>query len=319
MCLVSVVADAPAAHAEDPGWFTRALPLEHAAFGDQPVPAAVVHGKRGVDPQGRLSVVVFLHGFRGCAVAQMASEAVACGPDYARVPGRHLAREHVRAAGNSLLVIPQLKLMRRDGAPGRLAKAGGFAAFMRELLDEHLRTELGPGALSRVERIALVAHSAGYQAALAILNRGDLADRITTVVLLDALYAGTPGFAAWVRGDPARRLLTLHGHSGKPARNSRTLLRQLSRTGTATEQLPAALVMRPASADGSPGPAWPSFQAAQIPVGTPHAQLPAAHLAAILRWFESQPDTSAKNTRPGTRLPLPEDRARGSSVEFDRH
>jgi hypothetical protein len=265
--------------------FTRSLSLKHRAFHHPGVPDAVVHGRR-LGPKAAVDVVVFLHGFGGCALAQASSVPVDCGPGHDRVPGRGLAREHARAGGDSVLVVPQLALMRRDGSPGRFARQGGFTSFLREVLDESLAAELGPGAFGRVRRIALVAHSAGYQAALAILRSGDLSGRITDVVLLDALYGGTDEFAAWVAADARRRLISLHGASGKPARNTGVLLRGLRRKGVSVERLSAELLA--GLPTGPPvarqaGFELPPARALDGRLSTPHRRYAQEHLGTLVR------------------------------------
>jgi hypothetical protein len=265
--------------------FTRALRLKHGAFHHPGVPDAVVHG-RHLASKAAVDVVVFLHGFGGCALAQASSVPVDCGPGHDGVPGRGLAREHARAGGDSVLVVPQLALMRRDGSPGRFARRGGFASFLREVLDESLAAELGPGAFGRVRRIALLAHSAGYQAALAILRGGDLSDRITDVVLLDALYAGTDEFATWVAADARRRLISLHGARGKPARNTRVLLRRLRRRGVSVERLSAELLARlPTRPPGArrAGFDLPPARALAARLSTPHGRYAQEHLGRLVR------------------------------------
>lgn len=265
--------------------FTRALWLKHGAFHHPGVPDAVVHGRR-LAPKAAVDVVVFLHGFRGCALAQASSVPVDCGPGHDGVPGRGLAREHARAGGDSVLVVPQLALMRRDGSPGRFARRGGFTSFLREVLDESLAAELGPGAFGRIRRIALLAHSAGYQAALAILRSGDLSGRIADVVLLDALYAGTDEFAAWVAADARRRLISLHGARGKPARNTRVLLRRLRRKGVSVERLSAEVLARlPTRPLGAPqaGLDLPPARALAARLSTPHGRYAQEHLGRLVR------------------------------------
>lgn len=264
--------------------FTRALQLEHGAFRYPGLPNAVVHGRAPPDPAEPLDLVVFLHGFRGCALAQMSSEPVACAPARsegrvrAPIAGRKLARVHERASTRTLLVVPQLKLLARDGSPGRFGRAGGFAAFVRELLDHALVDVVGAGGFARLRRIALVAHSAGYQTALAILERGGMAERVRDVVLLDALYAGPRRFEQWLLEAPGRRLISLHAGRGKPARHSRSLARRLRRAGLVSLRFDDALLR----GERSSSPRAP-FRWAVAEVDTPHARFPQVHMASVLQ------------------------------------
>lgn len=255
------------------GGFTRELQLKHGAFSPPGVPNAVVHAGPAFEPTGPIDVLIFLHGFRGCARAQVASSPRPCGAAEA-VPGRHLGDIHRDAGTNTLLVVPQLKLMQRDGSPGRFARRGGFTAFLDELLNEGLSQQLGPRARARVRTVALLAHSAGYRAALAILESGDEAHLVRDVVLLDALYGGAPRFAAWLLDGERRRLISLHAGRGKTARFSQVLARRLER-----QHLERIRLSDPPLLPAQNRP----FRWAVEQVTTPHALFPQAHLVGLLQ------------------------------------
>ena len=276
MQAVGIPASAHGQHTAEQHTFE--LSLEHGAFSYKDLPNAVVHDPRSTAERnhGPLEVVVFLHGFRGCARAQMASRAVACGKRHPRVQGRALAEAHMAANAGTVLVIPQLRLLARDGSPGRFARTGGFRHFIQELCAE-MAPHWGPDAFSRIARIVLVAHSAGYRTALSILKASDLPELVRDVVLFDALYLGVDGFAAWVDSNPHHRLVCIHGKHGKPARNAARLVRLSQRHGTSVVSLSPAQVTEIAAN------AWPTFQIATAKVQTPHANFPRIHTAAVLR------------------------------------
>ena len=81
---------------------------------------------------------------------------------------------------------------------------GGLRDLLRELFTEHLRDALGcsldRGALDldALDRVVVVAHSGGYQAAAGAIELGDV-PRITEVDLLDALYGADDVFLHWIR------------------------------------------------------------------------------------------------------------------------
>jgi pimeloyl-ACP methyl ester carboxylesterase len=130
-----------------------------------------------------------------------------------------LIEEHDAAGMNSVVVVLQLAFMERTGRAGRLAEDGAFATLLRELLhapfEEHLGIEL------EQLPITLVAHSAGYESALAILEHGG-AD-VRTVILLDALYSGADRFASWLSDDDARTLISLYTGRASTYRESQRL------------------------------------------------------------------------------------------------
>lgn len=255
------------AHAQ----WTRRLELAHGAF-DQPrgVPEAIVHAPPSFDPRAPLRLVVFLHGYRGCADVLAASGPARCRPGAREQPGWDLLAHHDEAGTSTLFVIAQLALDVRDGSPGRFAREGGFRAFVDELLASLERELAARRTSADLASLTLVAHSAAFESALSILRAGSIP--ITNVVLLDALYSGAPAFLAWASADPARRLISIHAGAGTTGERNRDLARRARRTLGA-----AFLEGRELAAIQS------SHRVAVIRVRTPHAELPARHLADALR------------------------------------
>ena len=258
--------------------FTRELTLQHAAFHPAGVPNVVVHGAQP-PPSAPINLVVFLHGFRGCAKAIMAQEQVRCGD--ALVAGQNLAAPHDAAGTNSILVVPQLALLKRSGAPGAFGKDSEFRVFLKELLDDGLAGELGPGAFERLHEVVLIAHSAGYQAMLAILARGQVNEWVTRVVLLDALYGGNFELQKWLKQSTQRHVISLYSRRGKPAHNTKTLERSLRRAGHQTFALNPEDLSAHQNASVTVTPARAALAWAELK--TPHSEFPQAHLAAIER------------------------------------
>jgi hypothetical protein len=210
---------------------THAVELDAAAHHKRGAPSAVVHIPQGFDASAPLHLVVFLHGYKGCAQVLAASGTARCRKGDAEREGWGLAAQHDAANTNTLFVVPQLAYMRRDADPGCFAKQGCFRRFVQELLADALVPYLGrPRTLTDLASITFVAHSAGFRAALAVLERGEVDAHVRAVVLMDALYADEARFARWLQASPRARLASIHLGRGDTARRSRALARRLRRT-----------------------------------------------------------------------------------------
>jgi hypothetical protein len=258
--------------------FTVAAQLQHAAFRVPGVPSVIVHAPPGFDARGPLHLVIFLHGYSGCVPVLMARGEGRCRPQDPPTEGWDLGSYHDAAHTNTLFVVPQLALMQRNGRPGTFAQRDGFRAFLEELLSGPISEQLGgPRTLADVASLHLVAHSAGYQTALAILERGGVAGLVKSVVLFDALYGETPRFARYIEAHAPSglRFVSIALERGAPRRENESLLRRLRRTlghegvvSADASQLAAAVAEHPiVIATGTP----------------PHRLLPATHLAEVLR------------------------------------
>lgn len=171
--------------------------LRAGAFDLPGRPGAAVRVPPGYRPDRPLDLALYFHGHNGCVTTLLGSERRPCragGP--ARNPSR-LAEQIDASGANAVLVMPQLKFEEASGAPGRLARAGGMAALLEEVLGL-LAPALGARRFADVRRVSMMGHSGGYYAMGAILKAGDLGDRVAEVALLDALYGEAPTFEAWV-------------------------------------------------------------------------------------------------------------------------
>lgn len=257
--------------------FTLGAELEHAAFHHPGVPSVAVHAGPGFDPRAPLHLVVFLHGYNGCVTVLMAPGKARCAPRMAARDGWDLGRHHDAAGTGSLLIVPQLGFANRDSRPGAFGKAGGFRAFLEELLSETLAERLGGGRRLRdIASLTLVAHSAGYQAALAIAERGGVRGWLRAIVLLDALYSDTNRYARLLESPSARglRFVSLYLQRGAPRRENERLYRRLrSVFGNAVSDVDTDDLERGVSQH-------------RIVFGLgrpPHARLPEHHLASLVR------------------------------------
>lgn len=204
--------------------WTRELELTHGAFSIDGAPEAIVHAPADIRADEPLHVVLFLHGYRGCArVLAYTGDAVRCRAGARAQRGWGLLDAHDAAGTRSVMIVAQLAFDARDGSPGRFGRVGGVAAFLDEVLAA-LTSELGARRASDIASLTLLAHSAAFESSLAVIRHGGVEDQLRSVVLLDALYAGGPAFLAWARQDEARRLVVLFT-GGRTAERSRALAR----------------------------------------------------------------------------------------------
>jgi len=225
-----------------------------------------------------LSLVVFLHGWNGCAAALVGSGPTPCVSGGRALEGWGLGEEHDAAGSKSLLVVPQLAYRRRSGDPGRFAESGFFDAFLEELLETGLTEETGaPRSTNNLQTITLVAHSAGYETALAIL-RGRAEDEsppIERVILLDSLYDSALEFASWLGRAPNHRLLSVYTGGASTRRQSRKLARLVG------QSLGESSVAH--HPEGSLSEALASHRLVVTRTRIPHGDIPRRMLAEILR------------------------------------
>jgi hypothetical protein len=141
---------------------------------------------------------VYFHGWNGCVGAALADEDAPCTEDGESRTASGLSAQIDEAGVNALLLAVELRVDLPSGEPGRLAAPGDLRELLRELFTEHLAEPLGCTLdVDALDRVVIVAHSGGYQAAASVLRYGDL-PQITEVDLLDALYGADDIFADWV-------------------------------------------------------------------------------------------------------------------------
>lgn len=122
---------------------------------------------------------------------------------------RYKLAEQVNAAKiNAIVVVPQGPRNAPDSGDGKLElDEGGFARFVSDVI-AYLRNKNRISA-ARAGRIVLTAHSGGYGGLGGVLTRGGMKDAITDVILFDAAYGYFDAIAAWAKGSPQRRLLSV--------------------------------------------------------------------------------------------------------------
>jgi hypothetical protein len=204
---------------------TLAQPPVRLAAG---VPGIVAHVPEGLDAGQPLHLVLFFHGSDQC-VAQIALAGdIVCKPGTPPIVGAGLAWRHDDAGTESVFAAPQFNLW-DGGTAGRMAEPGYFRAFVEEVLRDTFAPGLGgPRSLDDLEDITIVAHSAGHTPLIALLDRGDLDDKVQNVILLDALYDGLiDSYVRWLErgfalGRP-RKLVAIYGGWGKNVESGRAI------------------------------------------------------------------------------------------------
>lgn len=219
--------------------WTQAFDLTAAAFVHPQAPEVVVHAPAHWISSPPLQLNIFLHGWNGCANVLMRSGPSRCAgtktlPTDSPREGWGLAVEHDAANTLALFVIAQLAYLKRDTSPGRFIEQGMFRTFLEETLTAISKSHsLSTLRYSDIGSLTLLAHSAGYRAALAILENGDVADKVANVVLFDALYAEHSRFIEWASGAPHRLLISyFQGHATTYRLNKLLVRDARSRLGT---------------------------------------------------------------------------------------
>jgi hypothetical protein len=262
------------------------LKLRSAAFPGSPYPDAAVHVPPGFDATRSPGLVLYFHGWKSCVAAALADEDVPCtdgddGDQDDRHPAAGLAAQMDDARVNALLLAVELRVDASTGETGELATAGGMRAMLREVLHERLAGTLGCTLeLDAIDRIVVVAHSGGYQAAATVLQLGDL-PQISEVILLDALYGADDVFRSWVTDAPSRRyhrFVDLYTCCGGTLDRSRAMAELAHRVAGGTSE--GMVFDDDGDADLDPGALTHPFVFKRV--ATPHGALPRAHLRALL-------------------------------------
>jgi hypothetical protein len=210
--------------------------LRSGAFPGSEHADVAVHVPPGFDATRQPGLILYFHGWQGCAEAALASTDVSCADGGTIRRGAGLAAQVDRAAINAVVVAIETRLDMQTGEPGELAMPGAPRSLVQELFVERLSVSLGCAIdPDRFDRIVVMAHSGGYQALASVLETGDL-PRITEVILLDALYGGEDIFVRWVADDAARfdpriraglKFVDLYTCCGGTARASRSTLERI--------------------------------------------------------------------------------------------
>jgi hypothetical protein len=263
--------------------------LRSGAFPGSSNPDVAVHVPPGFDATRRPGLVVYFHGWQGCVAAALASEDLPCDEDGGVRPSADLASIVDAADINALAVAVEVRADTATGEPGRMAMPAGLRDLLRELFVEHLAEPIGCSlAVDALDRIVVVAHSGGYQAAAGALELGDL-PRVAEVVLLDALYGADDVFLRWIQSEVGRfdprvtddlRFVDLYTCCAGTAARSR-LLAQSTRRVLDGAGLEAALYDHDGEEELDPGMLARPVVFKRVPRA--HSDLPRAYLSDLLK------------------------------------
>lgn len=148
------------------------LKLDHNT-GRHKVDASVIVPK-GYNPEKPTRMLIYNHGFRTDAKAAL---------DYSEL------KDQMRSADpQTVLVVPewQAKPGSESSARGRSDQPGFYKGMLNEVMQK--TPELQGKNVDNLASIGIIAHSAGYNPAMAQLYKNGLGDKITSVTVLDSMY-----------------------------------------------------------------------------------------------------------------------------------
>jgi len=150
---------------------------------------------KGFKPTKSVNFVVHFHGWNN-HVAQVFEQ-------------YDLARQMQMSGLNAVLLVPQGPRDAPDSNGGKLQyDKGSLTALLSESI-AFLAKEGRVPQNSVIGHIALTTHSGGYLVTTYIVDRKELADKITDIILFDSTYGGLPAFADYCATDPKRRLISI--------------------------------------------------------------------------------------------------------------
>jgi hypothetical protein len=213
-------------------WWTAATTLREPpvrlAAG---VTGIVAHVPEGYDARAPIHLILYFHGSDSCALQLAEAGDVVCKPGEERMVGAALDARHDDAGTQSLFALPQFVLW-GGGSAGRMVERGYFRSFVQELLGETFAPGLGgPRGVDDLADITLIGHSAGKLPLRAILERGDLADKIRNVVLIDGLFDDPGTYIDWLGRGEDRKFVAVYGAWGDQAAHGRAIAAQAARRG----------------------------------------------------------------------------------------
>lgn len=232
-------------------------------------PSAFVAWRTPHQPEA--PAVLFLHGWRGCATVLALPGEQRCSAKTPVEMGWGLVEAFLRSSHPGVFLLPQLSWRRRSGSPGKLRRPGFASQWLDRALGEAARQRSRD--LPRRRNVVVIAHSAGFESALALLDDDGL--QIEAIVLLDALYAGEARFERWALEHPDRRLVLVYTGHGTTARKSVALgarLRALLPEGDVSNETKERFEETIAR-----------HRVALLRSPTQHGDIPSRHLAELLR------------------------------------
>jgi hypothetical protein len=273
--------------------------LQAGAFPGSGRPDVAVHIPPGFDATLAPGVVLYFHGWNGCVGAALSDEDVPCSDGGDPRPAGALATQIDDARVNAMLVAVELRADMSTGEPGQIASSGGMRALLRELFDEHLVDPLGCAlGVDELDRIVVIAHSGGYQAAASAVAFGDL-PQISEIDLLDAYYGADEIFRSWAldsveRFDGSRRFVDLYTCCGGTVGRARDLVALL------TSEDGSSAMLQDDDGEDELDQASLAFPVVLKRVPREHQDLPRAYVRSLVEAAGFAPIHEPENFTPDT-------------------
>lgn len=119
-----------------------------------------------------------------------------------------LAHQMQMSGLNAVLLVPQGPKDAPDSDGGKLQhEPGSLTALLTEAIAFLVKEGRVP-ANAHLGHVALTTHSGGYLTTTYIVDRKELADKMTDVILFDSSYGGLPAFADYA-AVPGHRLISI--------------------------------------------------------------------------------------------------------------
>lgn len=211
------------AQAVHPEPVSRALRLQHLSHElPEAAPSLILDAPSGLVALDA-PVVLYLHGWEGCAAAIAGTGPTACVPGGPEREGWGIAALHAASARPGVLLIPQLAYDAQSSTAGGFEDPEFARAWWAEV--QGALHELG---MERPGPVLAFAHSGGYRTLQALL-RAELDPPIEGAGFLDGLYGGADAVADWAAGAPGRRVVSVYTDNSSTTGQSRALAEQLER------------------------------------------------------------------------------------------
>jgi hypothetical protein len=155
--------------------------LDHNT-GRHKVDAAVIV-PRGYDPEKPTRMLIYNHGFRTDAHTALSYS--------------QLTEQMKSADPQTILVVPewQARPGSESSARGKSDEQGFYKGMLNEIMQK--TSELKGKTVDDIASMGIIAHSAGYNPAMAQLYKNGLQDKITSVTVLDSMY-NSKAYDGWI-------------------------------------------------------------------------------------------------------------------------
>lgn len=143
----------------------------------------LVYVPRAFNPNEQVNIIVYFHGWYSCIDSSNTKMRLA---------------EQVEASGiPAIFIFPEGPKYAPDSFGGKLEEKGRFANMLQEVYSKLTQERVLPEHF-QPGKIILAGHSGAFRVLSYILFRGGMEDKVTDVILFDALYGGTAKYLHWL-------------------------------------------------------------------------------------------------------------------------